>query len=227
MDGGYSSENNGETRGDTSDQNAQLAFLLEQLSKTTGMPVSTTIAPVTNTRQNPQVQPVQSRPSIERSVDVRSITTYSQALQFIVEVLSRESMFKDNVRALIEDQEHQEKKWYQERQDIIQRQTVRDSGREKLASVLKIVCGYTESAGNADGAKNTDEEAKAKEHQQELEAFDSRVYTMLTRLAKDTANRLAELRVPLFCIRPELLNSRVLEDRKKVLSFLQDFCCEE
>lgn len=224
MDGEYS-QNAQNNNSSIEEQNAKLAFLLGQLSQTTGVSIprsspsqETTAQHSQNTPQNQKHQHQQPN----RGIDVRSITSYSQGLRYIVEVLSREPMFKDNVRALIEDQAHQELKWNQERVEITRRQAVRDSGREKLASVLKIVTGTDDSGG----AKDQDENEKLLANLRELEAFDGRVYTMLVKLSKDTAGRLAELRVPLFCIKPELVDSRVMEERKRILNFLQDFCLE-
>lgn len=219
---------------DQTEQSNQLAFLLRQLAETTGTggtndatnqsepqalqyshetPVSTPVQP--SLKEEKKHIP-ESRFLQETHIDPHSITTYSASLRYVVEVLAREPMFKDNVRLLIEDQEHQEKRWYSERQDIVRRQSIRDSGREKLASMLKMVGGTTPTS--------TSEAEKEEANQKELAAFDNRVYRMLKHLARDTTQRLAELRVPLFCIRPELISNQVLQDRKKLLEFLQDFC---
>lgn len=211
-------------------QSEQLAFLLKQLAQTSGAQGVADNAPELNhpnASKPAPVPPAQPRPISQSShvpntaeIDVKSITTYLASLRYIVEVLTRDRVFEDNILALIQDQEHQEKKWYQERQEIIRRQGVRDSGREQLANVLKIVGGRSEVVS----LSSEDESAKQVSNKRELDAFDNRVYRMLVQLSKDTAARLAELRVPLFYIRPELVNENVLEDRKKVLAFLQDYC---
>lgn len=211
-------------------QSEQLAFLLKQLAQTSGaqgVAGNSQGLDHTSASKPAPVPPAQPRPISQTAhvpntglIDVKSITTYPASLRYIVDVLTRDRVFEDNIMALIQDQEHQEKKWFHERQEIIRRQGVRDSGREQLASVLKIVGGRSEAVSSS----SEDDSAKQVSNQRELDAFDNRVYRMLVQLSKDTTARLTELRVPLFYIRPELVNENVLEDRKKVLAFLQDYC---
>lgn len=159
------------------------------------------------------------------STDPQKIISYSKALKYIVQILIPSNPnFIDVVRALIEEQQRAEVRWYKERQAIIKRQASRSQGRQKLNTIL----GRLSSISARDNDNDT-----ARDNMLELRRYDIQVYRNAVELMNRTKSALKTLRVPLICVdRMYAMEQKVdlnqLEvDTQKVLDFLQDLCEDE
>lgn len=191
--------------------------------------------------QPPNQSVIQSKPSrsIDSThsvipIDPRKITTYSAALKYIVQVLIPSNPnFIDTVRVLIEEQQRDEVRWYNERQAIIRRQASRSDGRQHLNRILGRLSKTASTTLAEPSEPSNDMDETLRENSMELRRYDTQVYRNCVEKMKRAKNVLRSLKVPLICVeRAYAIEQKVDlkqldKDTQKVIEFLQDLCENE
>jgi hypothetical protein len=185
-------------------ENAQVFDLLKQLSQTTGEPSGS---------EPPQEKAQQ--PAKPEKPDPTRITDYASALKYIVKYVTSNDYVMDEIRVLVQTQTRKEEEWAKGREEVIRKQKVRSEGQAELAGVLKLVGASQAPAQSANPSKA--------ENDRELASYDMKIYQSALNLQQSQLQTLAELKIPLFCINPQIPQPQNLNnERKKVLQLLKD-----
>lgn len=165
-------------------------------------------------------------PALTSSIpDASTITTYTLALQHIVRYIAPNESIVSEIRLMIQDQARKEQELYNSRVDLINKQESRSKGRQELEKVLTMVGAYVTTKNNNNDDYHNSENSEEYNKTNEMNTFDFNLYRQWSEYMTSQHEQLADLQVPLFCIRKDLPRTRQLqEDRKKLLQFLVDLC---
>ncbi|CAN6644577.1 hypothetical protein TRVA0_020S02014 [Trichomonascus vanleenenianus] len=147
----------------------------------------------------------------EKRPDPTTISTYLPAMQYVVKYTTHSEFAMSEIKQMVLEQDRKERQWFQEREQIIANQKRREQSKQQLASVLKLVGAATGSP------KDQVDPSK------ELEGHELRVHKALSDLYAKHYTQLAELYVPLFCLRSDIERPpTIAEDRRKLVQLLKD-----
>lgn len=172
-------------------------------------------------RENQEQSSNQGLPQASRGPagpDPTEISTYPQALKYIVTYLVPNEQAMGEIRRMIQNQDRKEAEWTKSRDQLVKRQNSRHQGQQELENVLRMVGGSTEALKQEEGP--SDEEKNKKE----LQALDTKIYKSMQSHAREQEELLRIVGVPLFCIRTDIScdPDRLSADKRKVLELLRD-----
>jgi hypothetical protein len=185
---------------------------LNKLEPTTGgNDVLELLSRIAKTQAMCEVEPCPFR---EESIDVAPttatrITTYGEALKYVVKYTSKDEDKMARIRDMIQDQKRREQQWYDQRQSLIQKQQTRHQQRDNLNSILSLV-GASQP--------NSSTESSAEEDAKELARYDDRVYREALIMMENQLELLREMSIPLFC-GPQSVDK---QEQQRLLVFLSD-----
>lgn len=145
------------------------------------------------------------------------IKTWSAAVQYVVHHLSRRRDFLDRLRKLKATQDEHEMRWWSGRQEILDAYTQRREGQQKINGILNHVAPGHKAAQNPLSV----DEAR------DLKHYDAGVYKASQDMVEGMSRELRELQVPFFCAARQVANQETFDNRRKMISFLQDLITEE
>uniref|UniRef100_A0A060T6A6 ARAD1C12496p n=1 Tax=Blastobotrys adeninivorans TaxID=409370 RepID=A0A060T6A6_BLAAD len=149
--------------------------------------------------------------------DPTEISTYPQALKYIVTYLVPNEKAMGEIRRMVQNQDRKEAEWTKSRDQLVKRQKSRHQGQQELENVLRMVGGSTEALsqeGPSDEEKN----------KKELQALDTKIYKSMQSQAREQEELLRIMGVPLFCMRSDITcdPDKLSTDKRKVLELLRD-----
>ena len=110
------------------------------------------------------------------------------------------------IKHLIKTQHDHERQWWAGREEIVAKQKNRDESKKKAGDLLRYIGGTNLPPPKVSTPPIEEDEA-------ELERYDKKVYSALTRLATDFDRDLRSLGIPFYAIKHELV---VLDQGQKL-----------
>lgn len=166
------------------------------------------------------------------STDPRTITTWPPALRHVTKVSAIDSEFLPRIRALIANQQDNERQWWSGREALVRQQSTRAGSKRELDDVLKSV-----------GVQSSNDTGP-EDHEAELKRYDVKVHRAQGKMVQAMSEELKDLGVPFFGLRQalvredhekptgdkasdgRLVKKQVLELQRKMLNFLEELCKE-
>lgn len=164
-------------------------------------------------RQHPsEVQPRQAAFMLQQSnaipvprgpqVDPSTITSWSQALKYVVSDLSQNGAASSRIKTLIHSQHRHEKQWWTGRENLIAKQKGRGEGKKKADDLLRLLGSEPDATSGSFQGQGSEAEAERKE----LEVYDDKVYKALSEMSRAMDGELRGLGVPFFAVKHELVD---------------------
>ena len=135
------------------------------------------------------------------SVDPSCITSWPQALKYVMSVLSQNSMATSKIKSLIHSQHQHEKQWWAGRQNLILKQKGRDEGKKKADDLLRSLG----SKRDVEAVPTQEQGVDGDEERKELEVYNAKVYRALSEMSRAIDTELRALGVPFFAIKHEMV----------------------
>lgn len=127
--------------------------------------------------------------------DASVITTWPAALKHVTKHLLQDDKTAQRIRSLITEQHDLEEQWWSKREAMEKVHAGRDQTSAALAEILR----------NVGGASTPSTSADAKADQDELEAYDKKVYKALVQMQAHFDKELRNLGVPFYAIKHDLV----------------------
>ena len=142
------------------------------------------------------------RRPIAPSLDPSRITTWPAAQKYVIDNIYRSESLASKIRQLINNQNNQERQWWEERESLIRKHRGRAEKEKQVAAMLQSMGGIAAASPVAPSSGDEDSE---------LRRCDLKTHKATMKLAAEIDRELRSLGVPFYAIKHELV---ILEDRK-------------
>ena len=150
------------------------------------------------TSQQSSAAPVSKGPQVDPS----TITSWPQALKYVVSDLSQNGAASSRIKTLIHSQQRHEKQWWTGRENLTAKQKGRGEGKKKADDLLRLLGSKPDATSGSFKGQSTEAEAERKE----LEVYDNKVYKALSEMSRAMDGELRGLGIPFFAIKHELVD---------------------
>ncbi|OXV09171.1 hypothetical protein Egran_03067 [Elaphomyces granulatus] len=131
--------------------------------------------------------------------DPSLIITWPAALKYVMKTVTQNESVQAKIRRMIQSQHDHEKKWWQGRVALMEKQATRAEKKKRIDEVLRSV------GAPVDATTTKNELPSAEENERELKHYDAKVYKTSVDLAKAVDSELRSLNIPFFAIKHSLV----------------------
>ncbi|KAN0076624.1 Protein of unknown function (DUF2458) domain containing protein [Elaphomyces granulatus] len=131
--------------------------------------------------------------------DPSLITAWPAALKYVMKTVAQNESIQAKIRRMIQSQHDHEKKWWQGRVALVEKQATRAEKKKRIDEVLRSV------GAPVDATTTKNELPSAEENERELKHYDAKVYKTSVDLAKAVDSELRSLNIPFFAIKHSLV----------------------
>ena len=143
------------------------------------------------------------RSPVTPSVDPSRITTWPAAQKYVIDNIYRSESLASKIKQLINNQNNQERQWWEERESLVLKHRGRVEKEKQVAAMLQSMGGI---AAVSPAAPDSGEE------EAELRRCDLKTHKAMTKLAMDIDRELRSMGVPFYAIKHEMVILEELKD---------------
>lgn len=133
--------------------------------------------------------------------DASCITTWPAALKHVTKYIASNETLGAKIRQMLADQHNHEKRWWAGREAVVEKRKSRGNHQQQASDLLRAIGGTT----NLRPVDDSTEKA-------ELESYDRKVYSELTKMVASFDRQLRSMGIPFYAIKHELV---ILEQGKE------------
>jgi len=169
---------------------------------------ATAHAPVAHSMVSRPLPPSRGSNTVAKPADSGSdpslITTWPAALKYVMKTVAQNESVQAKIRRIIQSQHHYEKKWWQGREALLEKQATRAEKKKRINEVLRSVGAPVDTTAK--------ELPSAEENEKELKYYDAKVYKSSVDLAKAVDSELRSLNIPFFALKHSLVATLTEKD---------------